>query len=169
MNREEHRAWIGLKREEFDLRLKILAHNQYQAGFNDGIESNTMAMLRYLHDEFGFGDVRFKRLVEHAKKDVQAMVEGYVTPKDVRDGLVAEGCKSLEELRLQADPPIDRWIPVTERLPKNDNRVLCCTQNKKGAKNLVIGYYMDGEWRVGMNSNVIAWRILPPAYGEVKG
>jgi hypothetical protein len=23
---------------------------------------------------------------------------------------------------------------------------------------------MDGMWRVGMNSNVIAWRFLPPAY-----
>ena len=34
----------------------------YEDGFGDGVESNTMAIMRYLHDEFGFGNTRFQRL-----------------------------------------------------------------------------------------------------------
>ena len=168
MNREEHRAWISLKREVFDQKLKILAHNRYVEGFEDGVERNTLAIMRYLHDEFGFGDKRFSRLIELAKKDVQAMLDKRVTVQEFRDGLVAEGCKSLKQLQLKDDPSPDRWRPVTEELPDNTDKVLCCTENKKGQKNLIIGYYMDGLWRVGMNSNVIAWRILPPVYEEAK-
>ena len=96
------------------------------------------------------------------------MNEKLVTKQEIRDGLADEGCKCLKELWLKDDPSPDRWRPVTEELPESTDKVLCCTQNKKGQKNLIIGYYMDGMWRVGMNSNVIAWRILPPVYEEGK-
>jgi hypothetical protein len=149
-----------------------LGHYQqaaYQDGFEDGIESNTMAIMRYLHDDFGFGDKRFQRLIECAKKDVKAMREGDITPKEFKDGLAAEGCNCLKQLQMKGEPdPLREWVPVETTLPPEEERVLCCTQNKKGAKNLIIGYYMDGMWRVGMNSNVIAWRMLPPAYEEDK-
>lgn len=56
------------------------------------------------------------------------------------------------------------WIPVTERLPETDDQVLCCKANKRGNKSVMIGYYMDGAWRCGMNSNVIAWMPLPAPY-----
>ena len=57
------------------------------------------------------------------------------------------------------------WIMVTDRLPDTGRKVLCCTQTKKGMKNIVIGYYYDDSvgrgWATGMNSNVIAWMELP--------
>ena len=99
---------------------------------------------------------------------MKSIQEKYVTKQEIRDGLAAEGCTCLKELQLKDDPSPDRWRPVTEELPENTEKVLCCTMNKKGVKNLIIGYYMDGMWRVGMNSNVIAWRILPPVYEEEK-
>ena len=137
----------------------------YNDGFEDGIESNTMAIMRYLHDDFGWGNVRFKRLIECAKRDVQAMREGYVTPAEVKNGLAAEGVDCLKIMQMKNEPdPLREWVPVEITLPPDEDRVLCCTKNKKGQKNLIIGYYMDGMWRVGMNSNVIAWRFLPPAY-----
>lgn len=55
------------------------------------------------------------------------------------------------------------WIPVAERLPDTDEKVLCCTITAKGQKNIVLGYYM-GRWCCGMNSNVIAWMPLPAPY-----
>ena len=142
----------------------------YQDGFEDGIEANTMAIMRYLHDEFGFGDKRFHRLIEFAKKDVQAMREGYIKPVEVKNGLAdEEGITCLRQMQMKGEPdPLREWVPVETTLPPDTDKVLCCTQNKKGQKNLVIGYYMDGMWRVGMNSNVIAWRFLPPVYEEVK-
>lgn len=58
------------------------------------------------------------------------------------------------------------WIPVAERLPETEDKVMCCTITKKGTRNIVIGYYMQdsGLWACGMNSNVIAWMPLPDPY-----
>ena len=139
----------------------------YEDGFGDGVECNTMAMMRYLHDEFGFGNTRFQRLIEHARKDVQAMREGYITPKEVKDGLADEGVTCLKQMQMKGEPdPLREWVPVETTLPPDEDKVLCCTVTKKGLKNLVIGYYAHDRWCCGMNSNVIAWRFLPPAYEE---
>ena len=172
MNREQRRAaktelkkLQGLPADRFAAWLGSYHQAAYQDGFEDGIESNTMAIFRYLHDDFGFGNVRCQRLIECAKKDVQAMREGYITPKEVKDGLAEEGVTCLKQLQMKSEPdPLREWVPVDVTLPPEEEKVLCCTMNKKGAKNLVLGYYADGDWRVGMNSNVIAWRFLPPVY-----
>ena len=74
----------------------------------------------------------------------------------------------LEALRMavQALEEKPRWIPCAERLPSDENKVLCCTQTKAGAKNIVLGYYAGGKWRCGMNSNVVVWKPLPEVYKE---
>lgn len=74
----------------------------------------------------------------------------------------------LEAMRMavQALEEKPRWIPCSERLPSDENKVLCCTQTKAGAKNIVLGYYAGGKWRCGMNSNVVAWKPLPEVYKE---
>ena len=165
MNRDQWRNLTKMTKDKFELWLAMFAKENYQDGFEDGVESNTLALMRYLHDDFGFGNTRFQRLIECAKKDVKLMREGYVTPKEVKDGLATEGVTCLKQLQMKSEPdPLREWVPVEVTLPPDEDRVLCCTQNKKGQKNLIIGYYMDGMWRVGMNSNVIAWRFLPPVY-----
>lgn len=67
--------------------------------------------------------------------------------------------------RIKCAPVVDfpGWVSVKERVPDTDDRVLCCTVTKKGTRNIVIGYYMDGAWRCGMNSNVTHWMLLPEA------
>lgn len=72
----------------------------------------------------------------------------------------------LETLRMAARAleSKPRWIPCSERMPSDENKVLCCTQTKAGTKNVVLGYYADGKWRCGMNSNVVAWMPLPEVY-----
>ena len=67
-------------------------------------------------------------------------------------------------------PSAQRWIPCNDRLPEGDTRVLCCTLNKKGVPNIVLGYYIpeSGCWACGMNSNVVAWMPLPEPYEEEK-
>lgn len=165
INRETLRGIKKLDNEKFLAWLTVYARENYEDGFGNGVESNTMAIMRYLHDEFGWGNTRFSRLIEYAKADVQAMREGYVTPAEVKNGLAEEGVTCLKQLQMKNEPdPLREWVPVEVTLPPEEEKVLCCTMNKKGAKNLVLGYYADGDWRVGMNSNVIAWRFLPPAY-----
>lgn len=74
----------------------------------------------------------------------------------------------LDALRMgvQALEEKPRWIPCSERLPREEDKVLCCTQTKAGAKNIVLGYYAGGKWRCGMNSNVVAWMPMPQTYKE---
>ena len=62
---------------------------------------------------------------------------------------------------LDDAPTIGDWISVKDRLPENDDHVLCCTETKAGRKGIVLGYYMGGMWRCGMNSNVTHWQPLP--------
>ena len=167
INREQLRQIQKMPREKFMVWLSVYAKETYEDGFNDGIESNTMAIMRYLHDEFGWGNTRFSRLIEYAKKDVKLMKEGYITPKEVKDGLAEEGIDCLKQLQMKSEPdPLREWVPVETTLPPDEDKVLCCTVTKKGLKNLVIGYYAHDRWCCGMNSNVIAWRFLPPAYKE---
>ena len=62
-----------------------------------------------------------------------------------------------------------RWISVKDRLPETNDHVLCCTVTKKESRNVIIGYYMDGAWRCGMNSNVTHWMPLPEPPGHRSG
>lgn len=170
MNREQLRYIQKLPRDKFFTWLSAYAKESYTDGFGDGVERNILAMMRYLHDEFGWGNTRFSRLIELARKDVEAMQEGRVTTQEFRDGLAAEGCTCLKNLQLKGDPPVDRWIPVTEKLPDDDQKVLCCKATKSGKKTLAIGYYSKGLWcgTSSTNTKIIAWRILPPVYEERK-
>ncbi len=58
------------------------------------------------------------------------------------------------------------WIPCSERLPKEDKRVLC-----QGKNNMFIGFVdsFDGEWtdnHLYRRTNVKAWCELPAPYTE---
>ena len=78
------------------------------------------------------------------------------------DSLAESQCESAQECKCQ------RWISVKDKLPENEEYVLCCTLAKNGTQNIIKGYYSGGMWRVGMNSNVTHWMPLPklPKEGE---
>lgn len=59
------------------------------------------------------------------------------------------------------------WYKVEDALPTSDDKVLCCTRTKKGVLNLVLGYYADGRWCCGMNSNCVAWAPLLSVYRDI--
>lgn len=75
------------------------------------------------------------------------------------DGCTNWDCEPVT--RSEARKRLHGWTSVIDRLPANDDHVLCCTRTKSGMQNIVIGYYMDGMWRCGMNSNVTHWMPLP--------
>ena len=61
------------------------------------------------------------------------------------------------------------WIEIDPddpgTLPPDDRRVLCCTVNQQGGKNICLGYYDKTrsfcQWVVGRNTNVVWWMPLP--------
>lgn len=100
--------------------------------------------------------------------DCNEKYEAFLTEEDDNDEDLRDTELTLETLRMakRALEGKPRWIPCSERLPREEDKVLCCTQTKAGAKNIVLGYYAGGKWRCGMNSNVVAWMPLPETHEE---
>lgn len=72
--------------------------------------------------------------------------------------LLLEGAEIIRQLRQERG---HKWIRAEDHLPETEDHVLCFTRTKSGQKNVVRGYYMDGQWRCGMNSNVTHWMPMP--------
>ena len=92
-----------------------------------------------------------------------------VNRADVIDTLIrcaGVGNRALTVIREIPSAEVNRWIPSDVMLPETDEKVLCQTVTKKGVTSFVIGYCMDGEWRCGMNSNVVAWQPLPAPWED---
>ena len=80
--------------------------------------------------------------VRHLKKGVSCLVYAR-SPYD-----------AIEKVRIIAEP---RWIPVTERLPEKDTRVIVCASLPEGVHSDFI--YEDGHWFV--STGVTHWMPFP--------
>lgn len=97
----------------------------------------------------------------------------------------AEGLKDAYEIAIEivnqlAEEHNDGWIPCSEKLPENDDDVLCWYEYRimqgthEGEMNqkFEIGYYKKyfkrwgGEVSCGRDCKVIAWMPLPKPYKE---
>lgn len=56
-----------------------------------------------------------------------------------------------------------KWIPVTERLPENDNVVMVTVHDFAGSF-VSVDFYMHGKW-YSFPDCVTAWAELPEPYG----
>lgn len=88
--------------------------------------------------------------VRHLKKGVSCLVYAR-SPYD-----------AIEKVRIMEEP---RWIPVTERLPEKDTRVIVCASLPEGVHSDFI--YEDGHWFV--STGVTHWIPFPepPKEGEI--
>ena len=75
--------------------------------------------------------------------------------------------KECYEVLPSVTPQPTRWIPVSERLPKLGERVLCqCRANIYEILKLTVdGWYYDQD-HCYMESFVVAWMPLPEPYKE---
>ena len=80
--------------------------------------------------------------VRHLKKGVSCLVYAR-SPYD-----------AIEKVRIMEEP---RWIPVTERLPEKDTRVIVCASLPEGIHSDFI--YEDGHWFV--STGVTHWMPFP--------
>ena len=78
------------------------------------------------------------------------------------DHLIANG------VTFAKDNNVPSWIPVTERLPEENRRVLVCLSSKV----TVVAYLRENIWYVAWNraalNNITHWMPLPEAPKEVE-
>ena len=79
--------------------------------------------------------------------------------------------KAIQELRDNG-VFVERWIPVSERLPEEFQRILVTIVNYKGAKVVRVAEYYNRVFRVKENyerwevgeKGLLAWMPLPESY-----
>lgn len=98
--------------------------------------------------------------IEYLQREAADAIEELQTYLDLYKDIAAENQRVARKV-IDSYP---RWIPVSERLPEDENHVLAATRNKKGNYNIVKAYYCHdmGVWAAGMNNNVTHWMPLPP-------
>lgn len=61
------------------------------------------------------------------------------------------------------------WIPVTEKLPDDEEMKLVTCKTQKGFRSVNRAYYSNGSWHgSGSMSGVTAWMDLPEPYAGEK-
>lgn len=97
---------------------------------------------------------------------IKAMTDWYIDMLENREG--KDFINVLDS--LPPVTPTQSWIPVSERLPKVGEKVLCqCQANIfEVLKLMVDGWYHD-ENHCYMSGFVIAWQPLPEPYEEKRG
>ena len=102
----------------------------------------------------------------HTKQIMMKLNTG--TDADILEHLQASGNVQGYIKQLIRDDMEGRrteWIPVTERLPENDEIVLVSCRTQKGVNNVNRAYYSNGSWHgSGSMSGVKAWQPLPDPY-----
>lgn len=98
--------------------------------------------------------------------DIQTAIE---TLKDIQLDYPNKDFDMARHLAIQAleSQLKDKWIPVSERLPKSYNLVLVTSHDY----DLYITYYTDEGWHSGFNTMLfanepLAWKPLPEPYKD---
>ena len=85
--------------------------------------------------------------------------------------------ETIEEVRQNAQPE-QRWIPVTERLPEADNRVLICNDEGQYLVGFIKSWRWGNEWSYQLDMHnydaydeqeqgkLVAWMPLAKPYGK---
>lgn len=100
-----------------------------------------------------------KQKIEEAEKEYY---EKNYPGVDINRMMVENAFEAGAEWQSKQSP----WISVEERLPDNDNEVLCLcviTLNKKDTPYVFCNQYKDGAWQTKMLTKykIIAWMPIP--------
>ena len=92
---------------------------------------------------------------------------------DLYDGLEGKGLRlpiDVLILNIEDQPTVDRWIPCSERLPKEEGMYLI-TSNLFGSLEVQYVFYSENVQMFVCNGTPVAWMPLPETYkaGDIDG
>ena len=125
---------------------------------------------------FEYEDKMEKQFFESEELDVRDWIQHRIFVQNMSD------IDKQTILSLPSAEPERKWIPVNERLPKNEQHVLCAVEwYPDGETNIISGCrYKDGVWETIIEAplydywtelaDVLAWMPYPEPYriGEEK-
>ena len=77
--------------------------------------------------------------------------------------LIEQQAARIAELEAK----VPRWIPVTEKIPPDQEEVLVLTRSKNGVRHVATGYWAIGRFIHRGCEQVTHWMALPEAAKEV--
>lgn len=98
MNREQKRKIKGMSGDKLEKWITEYGKAMYEEGMRDSF----LSLLLKLHDEFGYGNERIKRLLELTDVWIQGIHEpdNGITAGGIREQLINEGIVCLQDTNL---------------------------------------------------------------------
>lgn len=129
----------------------------------DAINTSLEFFVEYLGGAFDENSqkelmVRLQRL-SSAEPETRLVAEVTLTKDQIQDAVD----KAVEKIRTEMKEPEPHWIPCSERLPENYERVLTTISIPNRESKVRSGYYHNGLFS---NDNGDCWNSTDP---EVKG
>ena len=159
-----HLLFAGGKRGICDLRCVRMSEDQREGGMSMDATKENLAELLVCAEDYEIGVCE-----EYFCKDCKYSGT-YCTYKAQADYLIANGVTVADgkDTDVTDNNVGHKWIPVTERLPDTEDRVLVCCKTKKGLQTINMAYLFNGTWHgQGSMSGVTHWMPLPePPKGE---
>ena len=85
----------------------------------------------------------------------------YWNTRPIEDALRGDVARLTAELKAAREAM--RWIPVGERLPEEDQEVICMTTRKNQHTRCIRTFFSDGEFCTPWTSDIVThWMPLPP-------
>ena len=186
--------WLENKEDTIDKRTE--SQKAYDRGFDDGLEEGIKATGSTTENSFNNLDLSTK-ICELKNRIVSSDGQDYVQLYDVletikrhnepctdaisrEDALMAltgEWTESRDELiakfirrikKLQSVEPVERWIPVSEGLPDNEDVVVVTIKDEHGDSPFIYSdfawYLKDGKcwiYNAEKSNDIVAWTPLP--------
>ena len=131
----------------------------FEIRINDrGFQKGDLVQFHVISEDSNYDEIAIEHPVNDVYFEITYVLTGFVINKDY----CVFGIRRDET----DDAPknagwVPRWIPTSKRLPKTNDKVLCCVETPNAhLRYVTVGYYNDG-WNWTACDNVIAWMPLP--------